>query len=83
MPGCWRRGHRSRLHRDQLEHALEVLDFDTCTGEPQQWEVEASILGKERFEAGPAIAVAVGRTTDRGEPTDAHQWLVEIMLIEE
>ncbi len=61
----------------------EGRTFDTCTGEPQQWEVQASTRGKERFEAGPATAVAVGRTTDRGEPTDAHQWLVEITLIEE
>jgi len=32
---------------------------------------------------GPATAVAVGRTTVRGDTTDAHQWLVNITLIAE
>lgn len=57
--------------------------FATCTGEPHQWEVDATSQGKERFEEGPATAVAVGRTTDRGETTDAHQWLVSITLVGE
>jgi hypothetical protein len=57
----------------------------TCTGEgePQQWEVHASTQGDETFEEGPATAVALGRTTSRGDTTDAHQWLVEITLVGE
>jgi hypothetical protein len=35
------------------------------------------------FEAGPATAVALGRTTAGGKATDAHQWLVEITLARE
>ena len=52
----------------------------TCTGGTQQWEVHASVQGKETFEEGPATATALARTTDRGETTDAHQWLVDITL---
>jgi hypothetical protein len=55
----------------------------TCSGDAQQWEVHAATLGKKTFEAGPAAAVALGRTTTRGDTTDANQWLVEITLIEE
>ena len=61
----------------------EGRTIDTCTGGAQQWEVDASTRGAETFEEGPATAVAVGRTTDRGETTDAHQWLVEITLVGE
>jgi hypothetical protein len=56
-----------------------------CTGETeadvQQWKVHAVTHGKAGFEAGPATAVAVARTTDRGNTTDAHQWLVNITLV--
>lgn len=55
----------------------------TCTGDIQQWEVHASTQGQETFEEEPATAVALGRTTDRGETTDAHQWLVDITLVGE
>ena len=54
-----------------------------CTGAPHQWEVDATTHGKETFVVGPATAVAVGRTTDRRETTDSHQWLVHITLIGE
>jgi hypothetical protein len=54
----------------------------TCSGGSQQWEVHASTLGKKAFQAGPATAVALGRTTTRGDVTDANQWLVEISLVE-
>lgn len=53
----------------------------TCTGATQQWEVHASVQGQETFEEGPATATASGRTTDRGEATDAHQWLVDVTLV--
>ena len=39
----------------------------TGSGGSQQWEVHASTLGKKAFHAGPATAVALGRTTTRGE----------------
>jgi hypothetical protein len=55
----------------------------TCTGDTQQWEVHASIRGKESFQEGPATAVAVARTTDRGDTDDAQQWLVNITLVTE
>jgi len=55
----------------------------TCTGGSQQWEVHAATHGPEGFQDGPATAVAVARTTHRGDITDAHQWLVEITLVGE
>ncbi len=55
----------------------------TCTGETQQWELHASIQGKETFEEGPATAVGLARSTDRGNTDDAHQWLVNITLVGE
>jgi len=56
----------------------------TCTGETQQWEVHAATQGEETFEARPAsaVAVALGRS-NRGDITDAQQWLVEINLVGE
>jgi hypothetical protein len=50
------------------------------TGELQHWEVQAKTRGKASFDAGPATAVAIGVTSDRGQTTDAHQWLVNITL---
>jgi hypothetical protein len=55
----------------------------TCAGDIQQWEVHASKHGQETFVEGPATAVALARTTDRGDITDAHQWLVNITLVGE
>jgi len=52
----------------------------TCTGAPQHWDVDAAIQGNETFREGSATAVAFGRTTTRGAPTDAHQWVVNITL---
>jgi hypothetical protein len=53
----------------------------TCTTERQQWEVRALTQGNATFQAGPATAVAFCRSTVRGEATDAHQWLVNITLV--
>ena len=61
----------------------EGSTFITCSGDTQQWEAQASSQGKATFEEGPATAVALGRTTFRGEATDAHQWLVDITLTEQ
>jgi hypothetical protein len=55
----------------------------TCTGNTQQWEAHASTQGRETFEEGPAIAVAVAHTSERGVTTDANQWLVDITLVGE
>jgi hypothetical protein len=55
----------------------------TCTGDLQPWEVQLLIQAQATFQAGPATAVAVARTTAAGAPTDAHQWLVEITLVGE
>jgi hypothetical protein len=61
----------------------EGRGFITGTGELQQWEVETTVQGSESFEAGPATAVALARTTVGGKATDAHQWLVNITLVRE
>jgi hypothetical protein len=53
----------------------------TCTGVNQQWELHVSTQGSELFQEGPATAVAIARTPDRGAVTDAHQWLVAITLV--
>ena len=50
------------------------------TGELQQWEVKAKARGKASFEPGPATAVAIALTSDKGQTSDAHQWLVNITL---
>ncbi len=55
----------------------------TGTGTTNQWEIEAAVQGNETFEAGPATAVAIARTSAGGQATDAHQWLVNITLVQE
>lgn len=52
----------------------------TCAGDLQQWEVRVVNHSTTPFEEGVATAVARARTTAQGEPTDAHQWLVEVLL---
>lgn len=54
-----------------------------ATGLPQTWGVEVTVSGDERFEAGPATAVAAAVTNIRGHSTDAHQWIVNVMLASE
>jgi hypothetical protein len=54
-----------------------------CALVTEQWEVHAVAHGKAVFEEGPAIAVAIASTASRRETTDAHQWLVEVTLVEE
>ncbi len=53
----------------------------TCTIDTLHWEVRASTQGKETFEEGPAVAVALATTSDQGNTDDAHQWLVNITLV--
>ena len=55
----------------------------TGTGTTNQWEVTATVEGRETFEAGHATAVAIARTALHGQATDAHQWLVNITLVKE
>ena len=55
----------------------------TGTGTTNQWEITAAVEDNETFEAGPATAVAIARTTVGGQATDAHQWLVNITLVKE
>ncbi|MGH8550465.1 MAG: hypothetical protein ACRERU_18060 [Methylococcales bacterium] len=57
----------------------------TCTGidHIQQWEVHASTPGKTSLEEGSATAVALARTADRRDITDAYQWLVAITQVVE
>ena len=55
----------------------------TGTGTTNQWEITATVEGRETFEAGPATAVAIARTSLHGHATDAHQWLVNITLVKE
>ncbi len=57
--------------------------FLVGTGAMQQWQVGASAQGNEDFAPGPATAVAMARTSVRGQATDAHQWLVNITLVGE
>jgi hypothetical protein len=65
--------------------ASEGITRLQCEGEgvTQQWQVDAATQGRERFQPGPAIAVASARTAKRGASTDAHQWLVAVTLVED
>ena len=55
----------------------------TCTPNRVQWEVRITTQGNATFQEGPAIATALARSTQHGDPDDAHQWLVEITLVRE
>ncbi len=55
----------------------------TCTGDAQQWEIHAATQGTQTFTEGPATAVGLARTTQRGQTDDAHQWLVDVTLVRE
>jgi hypothetical protein len=83
------RGERALLHVTLTQRATgAVAEGRTrakCRGEgvEQQWEVHASTHGDERFEEGVATAVALARTTRRGASSDAHQWLVEVTLVDD
>ena len=61
----------------------EGRGFLISNGVLQQWEVEARAEGGATFEAGPATAVALARSSVGGKATDAHQWLVNITLVQE
>src|ERR1041385_3980644 len=43
----------------------EGIALITCTTDVQRWTVHASTQGNATFQEGPAVAVALARTTDR------------------
>jgi len=55
-----------------------------CTPGLRQWEVRAETQGQARFAEGPATGVGLAITsTGRGDADDAHQWRVEVIVVEE
>jgi hypothetical protein len=54
---------------------------DLCTGEAQNWEVNANTMGSNTFEEGPAIAWAVATTRNNEVITDAAQWAKEVTVV--
>ena len=61
----------------------EGVIFFSGTGQTNQWELTALTEGRAPFTAGPAIVVGLARSSVRGQPTDAHQWLVNVTLLNE
>lgn len=62
----------------------EGYGFAIGTAAPQQWRVVAYAIGETAFAPGPATAVALARTTTSlGQPDDAHQWLVNVTLVQQ
>jgi len=53
----------------------------TCSPTSQQWEVLTQTQGGETFQEGPAIAVAMARSSVRGRADDAQQWLVDVTIV--
>jgi hypothetical protein len=54
------------------------------TGGTNQWSLSAHTVGRQTFAPGPATATAVALTVaDGGVVTDAHQWLVNITVVEQ
>ena len=61
----------------------EGIIFFTGSGETNQWEITVAAEGRAAFAAGPATAVALARSSQDGQATDAHQWLVNVTLLSE
>jgi hypothetical protein len=61
----------------------EGIALFTGTGEVTQWMVTAVTCGPAAFEPGPATVVALALTSVKGQPNDAHQWLVNVSLVGE
>ena len=55
----------------------------TGTGQTNQWEVTAAAEGRAAFQAGPATVVGLARSSSKSKATDAHQWLVNVTLLNE
>ena len=55
-----------------------------CTPGVRQWEIRAATQGSARFGEGSATAVGLARTSGGGgDADDAHQWLVNVVLVDE
>jgi hypothetical protein len=64
----------------------EGYAYFTGTVFPQQWQVHAHAIGPTAFVPGPATAVGLARSSTSpglGGPDDAHQWLVNVTLVEQ
>ena len=61
----------------------EGVIFFTGTGQTNQWEITAVAEGRAAFQAGPATVVGLARSSINGQATDAHQWLVNVTLLNE
>ena len=61
----------------------EGVIFFTGSGQTNQWEITALAEGRATFEAGPATVVGLARSSNNGQATDAHQWLVNVTLLSE
>jgi len=53
-----------------------------ATGDVETWEVTVDAEGDERFRPGGAAGVALALAEDRRKVDDAHQWLVNVTLVE-
>ena len=61
----------------------EGVIFFTGSGQTNQWEITALAEGRATFQAGPATVVGLARSSIHGQATDAHQWLVNVTLLNE
>ena len=61
----------------------EGVIFFTGTGQTNQWEITVVAEGRAAFQAGPATVVGLARSSVNGQATDAHQWLVNVTLLNE
>jgi hypothetical protein len=61
----------------------ERVIFFAGSGATNQWEITATAEGRAGFQAGSATVVGLARSSIHGQPTDAHQWLVNVTLLSE
>jgi hypothetical protein len=61
----------------------EGVIFFTGSGQTNQWEITTVAEGRATFQAGPATVVGLARSSSKGQTTDAHQWLVNVTLLNE
>ncbi len=80
-------GERTELRATVTQRSTgavaEGIIFFTGTGQTNQWQITAITEGRAAFEAGPATVVGLARSSVNGHATDAHQWLVNITLLNE
>lgn len=61
----------------------EGVIFFAGTGQTNHWEITVVAEGRAAFQAGPATVVGLARSSVNGQATDAHQWLVNVTLLNE